>query len=180
MPKNSLLKSLNFKKPPKLELKKTKLTTFEDKLSAFKEAAIKSAANIENHLPQSLLNGQKTASIYKEFNPTINPNKITNAKELEDIDIAIVKGTFGVAENGAVLINEPQNIHRALYFIVKHLIIVLDRTKIYNNMQEAYDAIDANSFKYATFISGPSKTADIEQTLVIGAHGPKKTTIVIV
>ena len=84
--------------------------------------------------------------------------------------VAVVEGAFGVAENGAVWI--PQNVkHKALYFIAEALVIVLDRHSLVHNMQEAYELLAGQTYPFGTFISGPSKTADIEQALVMGAHG---------
>lgn len=103
---------------------------------------------------------------------------VSDAHELKDIDLAIVKGEFAVAENGAVWIKNENNRHRALYFIAQNIVIVVPKTKIVNNMHEAYENIEFENAGYGTFVSGPSKTADIEQSLVIGAHGPKSGYII--
>ena len=100
---------------------------------------------------------------------------------LSHIDYAIVDAEFGVAENGAVWIPESKKAHRSVLFIVQHLIVILDKTKIVKNMHEAYKLLGAEDTfskpSFGTFISGPSKTADIEQSLVIGAHGPRSHTV---
>ena len=101
---------------------------------------------------------------------TIRPDTLAEAQELDGTDVAVVEGAFGVAENGAVWI--PQNVkHKALYFIAEALVIVLDRHSLVHNMQEAYEFLAGQTYPFGTFISGPSKTADIEQALVMGAHG---------
>lgn len=100
--------------------------------------------------------------------------------ELKNVDLAIVKGEFAVAENGAVWVKNKDNRHRALYFITQNIVLVLDKSAIVNNMHEAYDLISFDESSYGTFISGPSKTADIEQSLVIGAHGPKSGYVIFV
>lgn len=102
-----------------------------------------------------------------------DPDSQDDPHALAKIDLAIVKGEIAVAENGSVWVKNLTNRHRVLYFIAQNLIIVVDKNSIVNNMHEAYDEIDFNDSGYGTFISGPSKTADIEQSLVIGAHGPK-------
>lgn len=96
--------------------------------------------------------------------------------ELDGTEVAVVKGVFGVAENGAVWIEQTVS-ERALYFIAETLVIVLDKTQIVNNMHEAYARVDGRSFDFGVFISGPSKTADIEQALVFGAHGARSVIV---
>ena len=89
-----------------------------------------------------------------------------------------VKGSFGVAENGAVWIEAlPEGATRRDLFIHETLIISLDKAQIVNNMHEAYRRLGEKSDGYGLFISGPSKTADIEQALVFGAHGPRELCI---
>ena len=107
-------------------------------------------------------------------------NKEDDPHNLQDVDLAIVKGEFAVAENGAVWIKNSENRHRSLYFIAQNIVIVIDKNSILNNMHEAYDLISFEDPSYGVFVSGPSKTADIEQSLVIGAHGPKSGYVIFV
>ncbi|MGB6328993.1 MAG: lactate utilization protein [Halarcobacter sp.] len=107
-------------------------------------------------------------------------NNQDDAHNLKDVDLAIVKGEFAVAENGAVWIKNKENRHRSLYFIAQNIVIVVDKNSILNNMHEAYELISFNQASYGVFVSGPSKTADIEQSLVIGAHGPKSGYVIFV
>ena len=100
--------------------------------------------------------------------------------DLKEIDLAIVKGEFAVAENGAVWIKNEENRHRVLYFIAQNIVIVVKRNQIVNNMHEAYAEIDFTNAGYGVFVSGSSKTADIEQALVIGAHGPKSGYVIFI
>ena len=91
-----------------------------------------------------------------------------------------VEGEFGVAENGAVWIERiPDGASRRDLFIHDRLVVVLDKTQIVNNMHEAYGRLGESAVGYGIFMSGPSKTADIEQALVFGAHGPKELVIVL-
>jgi L-lactate dehydrogenase complex protein LldG len=92
----------------------------------------------------------------------------------------VLPGNFGVAENGAVWITESGMGDRALPFICEHLLLVLPLTEILSNMHEAYERIGDLKYDLGTFIAGPSKTADIEQSLVLGAHGPKSLTVILV
>lgn len=107
-------------------------------------------------------------------------NSEDDAHKLKDIDLAIVKGEFAVSENGAVWLKNSENRHRSLYFIAQNIVIVVKKDAILNNMHEAYKLINFENPSYGVFVSGPSKTADIEQSLVIGAHGPKSGYIIFV
>jgi L-lactate dehydrogenase complex protein LldG len=98
---------------------------------------------------------------------------------LENIDVAIVKALFAVAENGSVWLTDAEMRIRALPFICQHLAVVLQKKEIVSNMQQAYELIGNTHYNFGVFIAGPSKTADIEQSLVLGAHGPKTMTVFV-
>ncbi|GEP89242.1 L-lactate dehydrogenase complex protein LldG [Chitinophaga terrae (ex Kim and Jung 2007)] len=99
--------------------------------------------------------------------------------QLSDIDMAIVYGQWGVAENGAIWLAEEDLHARVLPFISQHLSIVLPAANILATMHDAYDVIGVINTGFGVFIAGPSKTADIEQSLVLGAHGAKSLTVFI-
>lgn len=99
--------------------------------------------------------------------------------KLADIEVAILRGVVGVAENAAIWVTENDMVKRVLPFIAQNLVIVLGISDIVPTMHEAYARIDVRDSGYGVFIAGPSKTADIEQSLVIGAHGPRSMTVVL-
>lgn len=99
------------------------------------------------------------------------------ATDMEPVYKAYMKGSIGVAENGAVWINESQMINRLLPFICQHLVVVLEKNKIVSTMHQAYRQVNTFEEGFGVFIAGPSKTADIEQSLVIGAHGARSMTV---
>lgn len=102
------------------------------------------------------------------------------AFELEKVERAYIRGTLAVAENGAVWVYESQMKNRLLPFICQHLVLVINKKDIVATLHDAYDVINVGSEGFGVFIAGPSKTADIEQSLVIGAHGARSTTVYIV
>ncbi len=107
-------------------------------------------------------------------------NSEEDPHKLRDIDLSVVRGEFAVAENGAVWLSNNENRHRSLYFIAQNIVLVVKKELLLNNMHEAYELISFENSTYGVFVSGPSKTADIEQSLVIGAHGPKSGYIIFV
>ncbi|HXB55063.1 MAG TPA: LUD domain-containing protein [Vicinamibacteria bacterium] len=99
---------------------------------------------------------------------------------LQDVDVAVLPGEFAVAENGAVWLEGRRLHHRALFVITDHLVLVVGVREIVADMHEAYARLEGRERAYGLFISGPSKTADIEQALVIGAQGARSCTVFLV
>ena len=92
---------------------------------------------------------------------------------LEDVGLAILKGQFGVAENGSIWVTETEMGQRVTPFIAETLALVIQKSELVPKMHDAYVRIGKERYGFGAFIAGPSKTADIEQSLVLGAHGPK-------
>ena len=110
---------------------------------------------------------------------TRNPDTIGSPQALNGTDVGVIRGMFGVAENACVWI--PQTMEeKAVCFISENLVILLKKSEIVNNMHEAYKRIEFNDYGYGTFISGPSKTADIAQVLVMGAQAARSATVVLI
>lgn len=106
-------------------------------------------------------------------------NTPPDVEKLRDLELFICPASLGVAENGAVWIAPSMAAHRAALFLATHVVVVLDRATIVDTQHDAYDRIDIRAGAFGVFVAGPSKTADIEQSLVIGAHGPTGVSIVI-
>jgi L-lactate dehydrogenase complex protein LldG len=109
---------------------------------------------------------------------TRNPDEVGRARDLNGTDVGIIRGKFGVAENGCVWIPQQMK-EKAVCFISENLVILLPKSQIVNNMHEAYRRIEFNDYGYGTFISGPSKTADIAQVLVMGAQAARSATVLL-
>lgn len=110
-------------------------------------------------------------------NSTLNPDTIDDPHDLENVGFAVLRGHFGVAENAAIWVTDDTVRHRVLYFIPQHLALAIPAGAMVHNMHEAYARIQVGQHAFAGFISGPSKTADIEQSLVIGAHGARSLIV---
>ena len=110
---------------------------------------------------------------------TRNPDTVGRARDLNGTDVGVIRGMFGVAENGCIWIPQTMK-EKAVIFISEYLVIFIDRQSIVDNMHQAYARISMDpKYNFGTFISGPSKTADIEQALVMGAQAARGVTVVI-
>ena len=114
----------------------------------------------------------------QDFN-TVSLEALNNPHELEDLDILILESNLGVAENGAIWLTDSQIPIRVLPFITKHLVLVLNKENIVPFLHQAYQKLSSSETDFGVFVSGPSKTADIEQSLVIGAQGALSLTVFI-
>ena len=119
---------------------------------------------------------------------TRNPDEVGRARDLNGTDVGVIRGMFGVAENACVWIPQQMK-EKAVVFISEHLVILLPKSQIVNNMHEAYLRLSKHDLKsgidmfdeygYGSFISGPSKTADIAQVLVMGAQAARSATVLL-
>ncbi len=100
--------------------------------------------------------------------------------ELENLDFVVYPGEFAVAENGAVWLTDRGLRHRVVFFITQFLVLVVRKDSIVHNMHQAYPRTATPQPGFGLFLSGPSKTADIEQSLVIGAHGCRELQVYLV
>jgi len=131
-------------------------------------------------LPQ-LASAKKIASLVPGIGtPTIDLAAVADAHELDDLDVAILPGELAVAENAAVWVSGASLPHRAAFVITDHLVLVVHAANVVHHMHEAYERLAGRPPGYGLFISGPSKTADIEQVLVIGAQGARTCTLIVI
>jgi len=109
---------------------------------------------------------------------TLSPTGDPHA--LASLDVLVCESSLGVAENGAVWIATSDTVLRAALFLAARVVIAVGEENLVDDLHQAYERIDVRSNTFGVFVAGPSKTADIEQSLVIGAHGPKELTLVLV
>ncbi len=180
------------------DLSDIRATTYPDPLLQFMNMVksvggnaieVDKGADINQLIKELYPDAKEIASNLPEITiATRNPDEVGRARDLNGTDVGIIRGMFGVAENGCVWI--PQQMKdKAVCFISENLIILLDKTQIVNNMHEAYRRLSTrdpksgldlfDKYGYGTFISGPSKTADIAQVLVMGAQAARSATILL-
>ncbi|KRD09019.1 lactate utilization protein B/C [Flavobacterium sp. Root901] len=125
---------------------------------------IKSSYNLEKRIISTLPELSEIASL--DWN-NADPHS------LQDVELTVIKAHFGVAENSALWVTDSILGQRVSPFIAQYLAIIVHKSDIVRTMQQAYEKIGNQEYGFGTFIAGPSKTADIEQSLVLGAHGAR-------
>lgn len=156
-----------------------------DSVAKFKEMLISIGGSIievgsENEIAEKLKTAIPFASTPSIIGPDNRSQATPTPHSFQNIDIAILRGEFAVAENGAIWITDKAMIDRSLPFICSHLALIVSKTSLMATMHQAYERIGMSGYELGTFIAGPSKTADIEQSLVLGAHGAKTLTCFLV
>ena len=189
MSRESILGRVKKNKPAKIELPEHNLNklVFDDVLEAFRESLegvggmlvkVSSYEEIADRIKQEFPELTKFKSDVKEV-PSIEPPEINNPHDCADLEFYMAEGLVAVAENAAIWINEETAEYRSAYFLTQHLSLVIKKDSVVSNMHEAYDRIGKLESVFGTFISGPSKTADIEQSLVLGAHGSRSLIVFV-
>lgn len=123
--------------------------------------------------------GRSVVSRVRSLRGTFAEVDASSGPLLASAEMAVVASRLGVAENGAVWLTEEDVGHRVLPVIVESLIVVLSADAIVPTMHEAYAQLQSESPGFGQFVAGPSKTADIEQSLVVGAHGAKEMIVIL-
>lgn len=135
---------------------------------------------VVNIIRGNFQHAQRIITTCEELAPVADVNPVvTDPHQLADVDLFITMSNLAVAENGAVWVKDEQLPARALPFIAQQIAVIIHTESIVSTMHDAYDVIGNTDYGYAAFIAGPSKTADIAQSLVLGAHGPKTMTVFI-
>ena len=188
----SILQAVKTNKPALIPLPEINLGFFDETINlvetfiknvAFvggRAKVINKVSEIDTEIKALYPNAKLIISTVKDSQlGTVTISEATNPHTLEAIDLAIIQGELAVAENGAVWIAENDVTLRVLPFITNDLVLVVSKETIHLHMHSAYEAISKRNRTFGVFLSGPSKTADIEQCLVIGAQGAVSLTVLI-
>ena len=178
MPDFGSIKPITYADP--VEEFKTKTTT----TAGAKLIELDDEANLNQTIREAYPDAKIIASNLPGVEADLNPDAVGSAQELMKVDVGVVEGRIGVAENACIWIPQQMK-EKAICFASEQLVIVLRRQDIVNNMHEAYERIEQSQeffqkYPFGTFISGPSKTADIESALVYGAQAARGVTVVLV
>jgi L-lactate dehydrogenase complex protein LldG len=170
---------------PKLERALPVVPLFDDRrppilLQAFKQSLERMGGTLLDTLTD--LDARiATAKIVCSTVPEIMGNRdialVKRPQELADVDFAIVRAAFAVAETGSVLLSDADLKINAVAYLAQHLIVLLDPADILPNLHHAYRRHEFHQHHYVSFHTGPSATADIEGVLIHGAQGVRSLTV---
>jgi L-lactate dehydrogenase complex protein LldG len=175
--------------------------TFDARLALFQKNStdLKSAFQVVNNrdqLAKSLCNlrdtenwkkvgvhsGELTNEIVRVLGlPVCRTDVAYNVTDLESCDVGITECEALVAQTGSVLVTAHSAGGRALSVLPPHHVVLARCEQLIADLPDAFALLKkkygTNYPSFISFITGPSRTGDIERILVLGAHGPKKLTI---
>lgn len=165
-------------------------TDYEDKQAKFKivlesiggkVVEVADYEAIKNHITSIYSSQERIITTLKNLADIAETNwQSQDPHQLANVDLAIIEAHFGVAENGSLWVTESLLGQRVTPFICQNLAVVVSKNNFVSTMHEAYKRIGLGDYPFGTFIAGPSKTADIEQSLVLGAHGSRTMLVFVV
>jgi L-lactate dehydrogenase complex protein LldG len=103
---------------------------------------------------------------------------VNHPRDLENVDVAVVRARFGVAETGSVFLSDHELRVNTVAYLAQHLIVLLDPVAIVPGIADAYLRPDFGHARYVSLMTGPSATADIEGVMIRGAQGVRSLTVV--
>jgi L-lactate dehydrogenase complex protein LldG len=121
---------------------------------------------------------RRVASLLPEIG-NVDLTAVSDPHQLDDVEFCVLPADLAVAENGACWITDHGKANRAVCFLAQHIAVVVSSSRIVANLHQAYAQLELPRRGFSMWLSGPSKTADIEQALVIGAHGPRSCTVIV-
>jgi L-lactate dehydrogenase complex protein LldG len=124
-------------------------------------------------------NAKVVASVVPEMVGTRDLASVAHPRDLADVDVAVVRAAFAIAETGSVLLVDDALRINAVAYLAQHLIVLVDPRDVLLTTQEAYRRPEFGKHRYCTFHTGPSATADIEGVLIHGAQGVRSLTVVM-
>jgi L-lactate dehydrogenase complex protein LldG len=102
------------------------------------------------------------------------------ASELFDCDLGITSAQWGIAETGTLVLESERESHRLTSLVPPVHLCILEAVNIRQTLGEILETISKDLNRTVTFITGASRTSDIELTLAIGVHGPKELHVIVV
>jgi L-lactate dehydrogenase complex protein LldG len=135
--------------------------------------------DLETLLRQRFPDARVICSATDEIRGTLPLAQVREPRELDLVDLAVVRAAFGVAETGSVFLSEAELGINALGYLAQHLVVLLDPAAILGNLHHAWLRPEFRRARYAVLMTGPSATADIEGVLVHGAQGVRSLTVIL-
>jgi L-lactate dehydrogenase complex protein LldG len=153
------------------------VATFKESLHRMGGEFLESSNGIPAAIRAKLAGAKVVCSTVPEIAGNRDIASVVATRDLADVDFAIVRADFAVAETGSVLLSDQELGVNAVAYLAQHLIVLLDPADIVANLHHAYRRPEFRERHYVSFHTGPSATADIEGVLIHGAQGVRSLSV---
>jgi L-lactate dehydrogenase complex protein LldG len=132
--------------------------------------------------------GEFTTKLAEQLSATVSVLKVDGGYDkpaLESCDAGLTECECLIAQTGSICVTTRSSGGRALSVLPPHHVVIAQKSQLLPDLTAAFELLSqryaaAGYPSYMGFITGPSRTGDIERILVLGAHGPKKLTVLLV
>jgi L-lactate dehydrogenase complex protein LldG len=145
------------------------------------EAAEEVRAVIESHSAKQI--AVSDSPLVAELMPNIGGIEVLKNAEPSDLfncDLGLTSAQWGIAETGTLVLESERESHRLTSLVPPVHLCILRAADIRQTLGEILELINEDLSRTVTFITGASRTSDIELTLAIGVHGPKELHVIVI
>ena len=125
-----------------------------------------------------IFDSNQNMSTYFDF----QKNREINSKKFSEYEIGLTSADYLIARTGSIVLRSISAGGRRISVLPPTHIVVAEKQQLVNSLDDIYEEklISENTGSFATVITGPSRTSDIEKQLVLGAHGPKRLVVILI
>lgn len=119
------------------------------------------------------------ARMPETLSPLTLPEGPDRASVMKDIPLALVEAAWGVAETATVAFPYAGIESTQPHFLAETVVLLLKKERLLPHLKALFERLSPKEQRDLVLVTGPSRTADIEKILILGAHGPRRLVVIL-